>query len=229
MSVSLQNGAEIEGSPAGRPPGDRPRLLRLALALAIVTVAYNLVEGAVSVAIGVADETLALFGFGVDSFVEVVSGIGILHMVVRMRRSAVGERDRFEVTALRITGIAFFALAAGLLAGAVLSVVQSRVPETTWPGLVVSAVSIVTMWLLIRQKMRVGKALDSDAIIADAHCTRACLRLSVILLVSSAVYALTGWGIVDAIGSVAIGVIAVSEGREALEKARTRAIACTCD
>lgn len=205
------------------------KLLSAALVLALITIVYNLAEGIVSVAFGLSDETLALFGFGVDSFVEVVSGIGIFHMVVRMRRGSIEERDRFEVTALRITGFAFFLLAAGLAAGGLLSILAARAPDTTVPGMIISVVSLVTMWLLIRYKLRVGKALDSDAIIADAHCTRACLRLSVVLLASSGVYALTGWGFVDALGSLGIGVLAVLEGREALQKARTREIACTCD
>ena len=213
----------------GEDPNRRQKLLSAALVLALITVVYNLAEGVVSVAFGLSDETLVLFGFGVDSFVEVVSGVGIFHMVVRMRRSSIEERDRFEVTALRVTGIAFFLLAAGLGAGGILSLVASRVPDTTVPGMIISVVSLVTMWLLIRYKLRVGKALDSDAIIADAHCTRACLRLSVVLLASSGVYALTGWGFVDALGSFGIGVLAVLEGREALQKARTREVACTCD
>lgn len=214
---------------SGEDPTSRQKLLSAALILAVVTIVYNLAEGVVSVAFAMSDETLALFGFGVDSFVEVISGIGIFHMVVRMRRSSIEERDRFEVTALRVTGVAFFLLAAGLGAGGILSIVASRTPDTTVPGMIISVVSLVTMWLLIRYKLRVGKALDSDAIIADAHCTRACLRLSVVLLVSSGIYALTGWGFVDALGSFGIGVLAVLEGREALEKARTREIACTCD
>jgi len=204
-------------------------LLRGAMGLAVITIVYNMGEGIVSVILGLSDETLALFGFGVDSFVEVVSGIGILHMVIRMRRSSVQERDRFEATALRVTGIAFYFLAAGLLGGGAVSIVTSRAPDTTVPGMIISAISLVTMWILIRYKLRVGKALDSDAIIADAHCTRACLRLSLVLLASSGIYALTGWGFVDALGSFGIGVLAVFEGREALQKARTREIACTCD
>ena len=207
----------------------RRKLLFGALILAIITITYNLAEGIVSVILGLSDETLALFGFGVDSFVEVISGIGVFHMVVRMRRRPVEEHDRFEVTALRITGAAFFLLAAGLAVGGILSIVTASAPDTTVPGMIIAAVSLVTMWVLVRYKLRIGEALDSDAIIADAHCTRACLRLSLILLVSSGIYALTGWGTVDALGSFGIGLLAVLEGREAFEKARTREIACNCD
>lgn len=206
----------------------RHRQLRAALALAVITVAYNLVEGVVSVLLGASDEALALFGFGVDSFVEVISGIGILHMVMRMQRNPVEQRDRFEVTALRVTGVAFFLLAAGLTAGGALSLVTGSTPRTTVPGLVISGVSLLTMWLLVRVKLRVGTALESEAIIADAHCTRACFRLSLVLLASSGVYALTGWGFVDALGSFAIAALALAEGREALQKARARGIACSC-
>ena len=207
----------------------RLRLLSGAFALSLITIFYNLGEGIVSVSLGMAEETLALFGFGVDSFVEVISGVGVLHMVTRMRRSPVEHHDRFEVTALRITGFAFLLLAVGLTVGAVISIATGQAPVTTVPGMIISAVSILTMWLLIRYKMRVGRALDSDAIIADAHCTRACLRLSVVLLASSGIYALTGLGFVDALGSIGIAVLAAMEGREALQKARTREIACTCD
>ena len=96
------------------------RLLKTAFILSIITVVYNIGEGVISTIFGYADDTLALFGFGVDSFVEVISGIGIGHMVWRMRRSPVNERDRFERRALYVTGGSFFLLAAGLVIGSVL-------------------------------------------------------------------------------------------------------------
>jgi divalent metal cation (Fe/Co/Zn/Cd) transporter len=132
------------------------------------------------------------------------------------------------MTALRVTGVAFYLLTAGLVAGGVLSLISGSAPRTTVPGLIISAISLLTMWLLVRYKTRVGEALNSEAIIADAHCTRACFRLSLVLLLSSGVYALTGWGFVDVIGSFGIAVLAFVEGREAMEKARSREIACSC-
>ena len=86
------------------------KLLRTALFLSFITIFYNIIEGVVSVYFGAEDETLALFGFGVDSFVEVISGIGIAHMILRMRFSKVVTRDKFEKTALRITGTVFYLL-----------------------------------------------------------------------------------------------------------------------
>ena len=85
-------------------------LVSFALILSIITILYNIAEGLFSIFFGLNDETLALFGFGLDSFVEVISGIGILHMIIRMKRNPVSERDEFERTALRITGFSFYLL-----------------------------------------------------------------------------------------------------------------------
>ena len=90
-----------------------------ALWLALFTIFYNLAEGLISTYFGAQDETLALFGFGVDSFIEVMSGIGILAMVLRIRKNPETPRSQFEQTALRITGTAFYLLAAGLGIGGV--------------------------------------------------------------------------------------------------------------
>ena len=90
------------------------RLYQKANWLALITIYYNLLEGAVSVFFGFQDETLSLFGFGVDSFVEVISGIGVWHMIHRFRQSTDEKIDRFEQRALKITGTAFYLLTAGL-------------------------------------------------------------------------------------------------------------------
>jgi len=208
------------------PPAERERLLRRAGLLALITILYNLLEGAVSVGFGLEDETLALFGFGVDSFVEVISGVGIWHMVRRLRASPDGQPDRFERTALRVTGTAFLLLAAGLAATGVVSLVRGGAPESTFWGTVVSVVSILAMWALIRAKVAVGRALASPAILADAACTRACLQLSFVLLASSLGYRLTGIGGLDAVGALGIAALALREGREAFAKARGQACSC---
>jgi divalent metal cation (Fe/Co/Zn/Cd) transporter len=202
-------------------------LYRRASLLALITIFYNLAEGVVSVWLGAGDETLSLFGFGVDSFVEVISGIGIWHMVHRMGQGDPADRDGFERTALRVTGGAFYLLTAGLTASAVASLVQGHHPETTRWGIVVGIVSILSMQALIHYKVRVGKALNSAAILADAACTRTCLRLSVVLLGTSLGYLLTGLGWLDAAGSLLIALLSFQEGREAFQKAKG-ICACSC-
>ena len=113
-----------------------------ALWAALFTIFYNLAEGLVSIYFGAQDETLTLFGFGIDSFIEVISGIGILAMVLRIRQDTEAPRSGFERTALRITGASFYLLAAGLAATAIYNLFTADKPTTTLPGLIVSLVSI---------------------------------------------------------------------------------------
>ncbi len=203
-------------------------LYRKAALLALITIIYNIVEGVASVALGAADEILSLVGFGLDSFVEVISGVGIWHMVRRLQRGEEERRDDFERRALRITGGAFYLLAGGLVVTAGLSIYAGHRPETTVWGIVVSLVSISFMWLLIHHKTKVGNALNSPAILADAACSRTCLQLSVALLLASAGFELTGIGYLDSLGSLAIAWLSFREGREAISKANGMACACSC-
>jgi divalent metal cation (Fe/Co/Zn/Cd) transporter len=209
-------------------PAERGKLLGRANLLALLTVGYNVVEGILSMVLGAADETLALFGFGVDSFIEVISAIGIWHMIRRIRANANETLDTFEQRALRITRGAFYALAAGLVLTAIINLVQQHRPETTLWGIIISLVSMSFMWLLIHYKTKVGIALNSPAILADTACSRACVYLSLVLLVSSVGYEVTGIGSLDSIGALLIAWFAWKEGREAFEKAAGLSCSCAC-
>lgn len=209
--------------------GDRQsKLYSFASALALITIAYNIIEGAVSVYFGLEDGSIALFGFGVDSFVEVISGIGIWHMVRRIRNNGKENPDQFEQTALRITGAGFYVLTIGLSILAAVDLYQGHKPETTFWGIVVSVISIATMWLLIHYKVKVGKQLNSEAILSDAACTRACLQLSIVLLIASVGYELTHIGGIDSVGTFIIAGLCYREGKEAFDKAKTKSFACAC-
>jgi len=198
-----------------------------ALWLAIFTVFYNIAEGIISIFFGISDEALTLFGFGVDSFIEVMSGLGILAMVIRIRQNPDAPRSRFEITALRVTGTAFYLLAVGLGASAIYNLFSAHKPTTTLPGLIISLISIAVMWLLVMGKRKVGRALNSIPILADANCTLVCIYMSVILLISSVVYQITGFGFVDSIGALGLIYFSVKEGREAFDKAN--GIECACE
>jgi divalent metal cation (Fe/Co/Zn/Cd) transporter len=200
-----------------RPSQDR--LWQYALWLAIFTVGYNLLEGVVSVYFGVQDEALTLFGFGIDSFIEVISGLGILTMVLRIQRNPGTSRSGFERTALRVTGISFYVLGVSLAATAVYNLIIGHKPETTLPGIVIALVSIAVMWVLVWGKRRTGVALSCSPILADANCTMVCIYMSVVLLAASLIYQLTGFGFVDSLGAVGLIYYSVREGRESFEKA----------
>lgn len=200
---------------------------RLALALGIFTVAYNLLEGLVSLYFGISDETLALFGFGVDSFIEVASGLGIVAMLLRIRQNPETPRSEFEKTALRITGFSFYVLAVGLILTVILNLVTGHKPTTTLPGALISIVSIAVMWALVAAKRKAGRALNSAPILADANCTLTCIYMSVVLLAASLIYQLTGWGFIDSLGALGLVYFSYQEGREAFEKAA--GLECDCE
>ena len=205
------------------------KLLKAALILSFITIGYNFLEGGISVFFGLTDNTLALLGFGIDSFVEVVSGLGIAHMVLRMKYSSVNSRDDFEKLALKITGTCFYILTAGLILGSLLNLIQNVKPDTTVPGVVVSIISIISMYLLMNYKLKVGRALNSDAIISDANCTKTCFNLSIILLASSLIYIFVKIGFIDLIGSLGIAYLSFKEGKESFEKAKSKNLACSCE
>ena len=206
------------------------KLWKYALVLSLITIFYNIAEGIVSLVYGIGDETLALMGFGIDSFVEVISGIGVAHMVLRIRKSPNGaDTPRFERNALRITGTVFYLLSIGLIAGIVINIIQGARPVTTVPGIVISLISLVSMYALIRGKMYVGKKLNSDPILADARCTLTCIYLSVILLTASILYELTKIPYIDAVGGLGIAIFSFREGREAFGKAAGKKCACGHD
>jgi len=195
------------------------RYWRTAYWLALFTIGYNLIEGMVSVYFGVEDEALTLFGFGVDSFIEVMSGVGILAMVLRIQKNPETPRSRFERTALRVTGTSFYLLAVGLAATAIYNLLTGHRPETTIPGIIIAVVSIAIMWALVWGKRRTGHALSCSPILADANCTMVCIYMSLVLLAASLVYELTGFGLVDSLGAIGLIYYSVREGRESFEKA----------
>jgi divalent metal cation (Fe/Co/Zn/Cd) transporter len=202
------------------------KLYRKAYLLSLFTIFYNLVEGVVSMLLGYEDETLALFGFGVDSFIEVMSGIGIAIMIRRIRQNPASQKSEFEMNALKVTGTAFYLLSAGLLVGIVLSIVNNHKPETTFWGVIISLISIAVMVWLMNAKKTTGKKLHSDPIISDANCTKVCVYMSVVLLVSSLIYELTGFAYADVIGAAGLIYFSFSEGKEAFEKAKGKSCDC---
>jgi divalent metal cation (Fe/Co/Zn/Cd) transporter len=218
---------ENPAAPAAKVLEPKVKLYRRALLLAQITVFYNVVEGLVAVFFGVEDETLSLFGFGLDSFVEVLSGIGIWQMVRRIKYNPDANPGPFEKKALRITGTAFCILAVGLVLTAGINLYQGHRPETTFWGIVIAVISIFAMWALIHFKVKVGRQLHSDAILEDASCTKACLYLSFTLLLASAGFELTGIGGIDSLGAILIAIFSFREGRESFEKAR--GASCLCD
>jgi divalent metal cation (Fe/Co/Zn/Cd) transporter len=207
---------------------EQNRFYRIALGLAVFTILYNIAEGLVSMYFGYQDESLALFGFGADSFIEVLSGFGIAHMVLRVQKNPQSSRDDFERTALMVTGYAFYLLVIGLTVTSMYNLWIGRKPETTLWGVIISLVSIAVMWLLVVRKRKVGTQLNSAAILADAKCAKVCIYMSLVLLGSSGVYEITRFAFVDILGTLGLAYLSFKEGRECFKKAKGNNL-CSCE
>jgi divalent metal cation (Fe/Co/Zn/Cd) transporter len=190
---------------------------RRAQVLAWITVGYNLLEGAVSLAFGVKDDSVALWGFGLDSLVEVASGLVVLWRLRDLGAKASGRERR----ATGAIGGLFLVLAFGVAGGAVRQLLVQDRPTTTLPGLVVALVSLSFMFFLWRAKRAAATALDSAALAGDAACSLACIQLSAVLLGGSLVFSLAPalWW-VDAAAALALAALIGREGLAGIRAAR---------
>jgi divalent metal cation (Fe/Co/Zn/Cd) transporter len=206
-----------DGSAVPQRLTDRCRadLIVRAFRLEYVTVVWMVVEAAVSIYSGVAAGSITLLAFGIDSVIELASGCVLLwRLTVELRR---GERfgEEAERVASRIGGALLFALAAYVVASAAWSLWTGEAASFSWPGLIVAAVAIPTMFVLARRKLEVAALLGSGALRADAVESITCGWLSVMVVIGLVAQVLTGAWWVDAVTSLAIVYLLIKEGREA--------------
>jgi divalent metal cation (Fe/Co/Zn/Cd) transporter len=196
---------------------------RRALWLSGLTIAYNLAEGIVSMAFGWADDSIALFGFGADSFIEVASALLVLWKLLDH-----GNLARERKATLGI-GWLFLGLALGIAGGAILQITAQRHPPTTMPGLIISVLSLSFMAFLWHAKLGAAKALDSATLAADAACSLACIQLSVVLFAGSLLFLIapTLWW-VDAAAALGLALLIGKEGIGMIRAARSAAFTGGC-
>jgi divalent metal cation (Fe/Co/Zn/Cd) transporter len=196
---------------------------RRALWLSGLTIAYNLAEGLVSMTFGWADDSIALFGFGADSLIEVASAVLVLWKLLDH-----GNLER-ERKAARGIGWLFLLLALGIAGGAILQITAQRHPPTTVPGLVISALSLSFMGFLWRAKLQAARALDSATLEADATCSLACIQLSVVLFMGSLLFLFAPalWW-VDATAALGLALLIGKEGIGMIRAARSECFTGGC-
>ena len=193
----------------------RTAVVRRGRRLEHFTIAWNAMEGLVAVVAGAIAGSISLVGFGMDSFIEVTSGSVLLW---RMSVDAqVQRRELNETRALRIVGVCFLVLAAYITYESVLELWSRRAPEHSIPGIVLACVSLVVMPLLSRAKRKVGRALGSAAMHADARQTEFCTYLSAILLVGLLLNAFFGLWWADPVAAFIMVPIIAKEGIEGLQ------------
>ena len=189
--------------------GGRRRLGRRAQLLAAASVGYNLVEAVVAVTAGVIAGSVALIGFGLDSVVEMSSGLVILW---QFRHPVPESRERL---ALRLIGVSFLALAGYVTVESVRTLVGGGDPAPSPVGIGLAVLSLLIMPVLSWAQRRTGRALGSGSVVADSTQTLLCTYLSGVLLAGLLLNALLGWGWADPIAGLLIAAVAVKEGVEA--------------
>jgi len=209
VTLGRRSGDEAPADAAGRQ--GRVRRGRL---LARFTIAWNSVEGIVGIASGLAAGSIALVGFGVDSYVEVLSGVVVLWRLSKERHGE-EQSEAAEGRALRIIAGTFFALAGGVALESIRKLATGEHPSASAAGIALTVVSLVVMPTLARAKRKVGRQLGSHALQADATETVLCVWLSAIVLVGLLLNAAFGWWWADPLAATGIVYVAAREGREA--------------
>ena len=191
----------------------RAASVRRGRALEYLTIGWNSLEGLIAIGAGLFAGSIALVGFGVDSVIEVSSGAALLW---RLHLDSPERRERAEQVALKLVGVSFLALAAYVAFNAVKSLVYREVPEASYVGIALAALSLAVMPLLARAKRRVAAEIGSRALQADSRQTDICTYLSAILLGGLTLNALLGWWWADPVAALVMVPIIVKEGVEAL-------------
>ena len=193
---------------------DRPTLVRLSQRLNYATIAYNSVEGILSVVAGLLAGSIALVGFGIDSLIELAAGAAALW---RLSADAVPiRRERAERLTLRLIGLCFLALAVYVGLVAIHALVVHAVPEWSLVGIAVAGASLVIMPFLARAKSSIAMRLRSGALAAAAKQTLICTYRSAILLGGLVLNALLGWWWADPVAALTMVPLISWEGIEGL-------------
>jgi divalent metal cation (Fe/Co/Zn/Cd) transporter len=194
---------------------DRPAAVHRGQRLEYFTVVWNTVEGLVAVVAGMIAGSISLVGFGIDSFIEVTSGSVLLwRMSVD---SDVHRRKLNEKRALRIVGGCFLLLAVYIMYDSISDLWSKRAPEHSIAGIILACVSLVVMPILSRAKRKVGRALGSAAMHADAKQTEFCTYLSGILLAGLLLNAVFGLWWADSVAALIMVPIIAKEGIEGIQ------------
>jgi len=198
-----------EHAHAALAPSERARLGRRAQLLAGASLAYNSAEAVIAITAGAVAGSAALVGFGLDSVVEVSSGLVILW---QFRHALPQSREQL---ALRLIALSFFALAVYVAQDAVRALLSGDEPDPSRVGIVLAATSLVVMPFLSWAQRRTGRALHSNAVVADSTQTLLCTYLSAVLLGGLVLNATLGWAWADPVAGLVIAAVAAKEGRDA--------------
>lgn len=182
------------------------------------TVGWNVLEGIIAIAAGVISGSIALVGFGLDSFIEVASGLVLIWRLRKHEFSDEEEEEAAEKKAIFFVGVTFFLLALYVTYESGKKLLIQVQPEESLIGIILAVVSLIVMPLLALYKKRIATEINSRALRADALETLACSYLSFTLLLGLGANALFGWWWADPLSALAMVYFLIKEGREAIQE-----------
>ncbi|MCF7886396.1 MAG: cation transporter [Candidatus Marinimicrobia bacterium] len=199
---------------------DTKKLYKKGLRLEYFTVSYNFIEAGVAILFGTIASSIALVGFGMDSIVETLSGFVLIWRLYQHENMTDSEEEKIEKRAMKFVAITFFVLGTYVLVQSVLKLISGTPPDPSLPGIILAFVSLIIMPFLAYQKVKVGKQINSRALVADAKETIACAFLSAALLLGLGLNYLFGLWQADPIVGLVIVFFLFREGLESWEEAQ---------
>jgi cation diffusion facilitator family transporter len=187
-------------------------LKKRALFLSYFTVGYNILEGILSILAGSLAGSIALIGFGLDSFVESLSGSVMIWRFRKSGKISEEEEEKAERTATRLIGYSFFILGAYVLYESGKKLFLREIPNSSLFGIIIAIASIIVMPILFYLKYHTGKAIGSRSLMADSKETLACVFLSVALLIGLLLNYGYGLWQADPIAGLVIVIFLIKEG-----------------
>jgi cation diffusion facilitator family transporter len=182
------------------------------------TVGWNVVEGVIAIGAGVVAGSIALVGFGLDSYIEVASGSILIWRLRKHGFSDEEEEEAAEKKAVFFVGITFFALALYVIFESGKKFFYQEQPEESLMGIILAIVSLIVMPFLAVWKKKIADEINSRALRADALETLACSYLSLALVIGLGANALFGWWWADPVAALAMVYFLVKEGAEAVRE-----------
>ncbi len=200
------------------------RYHKKALLLSYFTLIYNLLEGILSIIAGVIAGSIALIGFGMDSFSESLSSIVMIWRFRSYKKMDADRERKIENSAIKLVGYTFFILGSYVLYEAVKKLLIQEKPEPSVMGLVIVILSLIIMPVLYVAKNKTGKKIGSMSLVADSKQTLACVFMSLSLLIGLLLNQLFGIWQADPIVGLLIVAYLFKEGFETLREGRL----CSC-
>ena len=194
------------------------RLYKKALLLSYFTVGYNFLEGVVSILAGLLAGSIALIGFGLDSFVESLSGGVMVWRLSKHGEISLEEEEKIEAKAIRLIAYTFFILGAYVLYESIKKLYFREIPDPSLLGIIIATFSLIVMPILFYMKYRIGRAIEIGSLVADSKQTLACVFLSLSLLIGLGLNYFYGLWWADPIVGLIIVVFLIREGYSALNE-----------